>query len=214
MSRCGDFYENKVTGERGVVLRGDEDSNGQSTLVHMIVQPHIAGPGVHIHPRFRESFRVISGRLGTRVGGLQKILAAGEEAAAVPGTSHDFWNAGEEQAHVLLEIMPTYPRFELMIGTMYGLANAGKTNAKGRPNLLQLATTGREFQDVIQVARPPRPVQRVMFGILGPLGRVRGYRGFYAEYSQPHGHNTPDPAVLALAGLAPPESDYFTDRQL
>jgi hypothetical protein len=26
MARYGDFYENKVTGERGVVLRGDEDS--------------------------------------------------------------------------------------------------------------------------------------------------------------------------------------------
>jgi hypothetical protein len=26
MARYGDFYESKVTGERGVVLRGDEDS--------------------------------------------------------------------------------------------------------------------------------------------------------------------------------------------
>jgi hypothetical protein len=30
VSRCGDIYENKVTGERAVVLRGDEDSHGQS----------------------------------------------------------------------------------------------------------------------------------------------------------------------------------------
>ena len=203
MSRCGDVYQNKVTGERGVVLRGDEDSNGQSALVLMTVQPHMAGPGDHIHPQFRESFRVISGQLGTRVGGLQQILAVGEEAAAAPGTRHDFWNAGEEEAHVLLEITPMYPRFELMIGTMYGLANAGKTNAQGKPGLLQLAATGREFQDVIQVAKPPRPVQQVIFGLLGPLAQIRGYHGFYPEFSQPHGRTTPDPAVLALAGLAP-----------
>lgn len=207
MSRCGDVYENKVTGERAVVLRGDEDSDGQSALVHLIVRPHGAVVGEHIHPRIQERFRVISGRLGTRVGGVGRTLAAGEEAAAVPGTLHDFWNPGEEEAHVLLELAPLDPRFELMIGTMYGLANAGKTNAKGMPSLLQIAMIGREFQDVIQFPKPPHAVQQVMFGLLGPLGRLRGYRGVYPEYSRPHGRTTPDPAVLALAGLAPPEPD-------
>ena len=40
MARYGDFYQNKVTGERGVVLRGDEDSGDQPALVHLVVQPH------------------------------------------------------------------------------------------------------------------------------------------------------------------------------
>jgi mannose-6-phosphate isomerase-like protein (cupin superfamily) len=31
VSRCGDIYENKVTGERAVVLRGDQDSHGPNT---------------------------------------------------------------------------------------------------------------------------------------------------------------------------------------
>ena len=93
---------------------------------------------------------------------------------------------------------------------MFGLANAGRTNAEGMPNLLQLAMIGREFQDVSQFAKPPRAVQRVMFGLLGPIGRMRGYRGVYPEYCHPHGRTTPDPAVLALAGLAPPEPDDLT----
>ena len=74
------------------------------------------------------------------------------------------------------------------------------------PNLLQLAMTGRGFQDVAQFANPPRAVQRVMFGLLGPIGRMCGYREIYPEYCHPHGR-TPDPAVLALAGLAPPDQD-------
>ena len=45
---------------------------------------------------------------------------------------------------MLLELSPLDSRFELMIGTMYGLANAGKTNRKGMPGLLQLAMIGRE----------------------------------------------------------------------
>ncbi len=86
---------------------------------------------------------------------------------------------------MLLELSPLDPRFELMIGTMYGLANAGRTNAKGMPSLLQLAMIGREFQDVIQFAKPPHAVQQVMFGLLGPLGRMRSYRGSIASILTP-----------------------------
>ena len=50
MSRYGDFYENKVTGERAVVLRGDEDGHGQSALVHLTAWPHGSVVGEHIHP--------------------------------------------------------------------------------------------------------------------------------------------------------------------
>jgi hypothetical protein len=47
IARCGDVYENKVTGERGVVLRGNEDSDGQPALVCPVVQPHGAAIGEH-----------------------------------------------------------------------------------------------------------------------------------------------------------------------
>ena len=95
MARYGDFYQNKVTGERGVVLRGDEDSGDQPALVHLVVQPHRAVAGEHIHPRFQESFQVISGRLGTRVDGVERMLTAGEKAVAVPETWSWSYSAGE-----------------------------------------------------------------------------------------------------------------------
>jgi len=66
------------------------------------------------------------------------MLAAGEKGVAVPGTWHGFWNAGEQEAHVLVEFWPLYPRFEQLLGTMYGLANAGKTDAKGCPTCCSL----------------------------------------------------------------------------
>jgi quercetin dioxygenase-like cupin family protein len=205
VSRYGDFYENKVTGERAVVLRGDEDGHGQSALVHLTAWPHGPVVGEHIHPQLKERFRVISGRLGTRIDGVERTLVAGQEAVATAGTARDWWNSGEDEAQVLVEIWPPDPRFELMIGNMFGPANAGKTNAKGMPGMLQLAVIGREFQDVMRFTRPPHPIQTVMFGLLGPIGRIRGYRGIYPEYSHPHGRTKPDPAVLAIAGLAPPD---------
>jgi quercetin dioxygenase-like cupin family protein len=204
MSRCGDIYENKVTGERAVVLRGDEDGHGRSGLVHLTVQPHGAVVGEHIHPQFRERFLVISGRLGTRVDGMERTLVAGQDATVEVGTAHDWWNSGDDEAQVLVELSPFDPRFELMIGNMYGLANDGKTNSKGMPGPLQLALIGQEFQDVIRFTTPPHAIQTVMFGLLGPIGRMRGYHRIYPEYSHPQGHTTPDQNVLALAGLAPP----------
>ena len=76
------------------------------------------------------------------------------------------------------------------------------------PGLLQLALIGREFQDVMRFTKPPRAVQTVMFGLLGPVGRISGYRGMCPEYSYPRGHTAPDPAVLAVAGLAPPDDPH------
>ena len=43
MARCGDVDENKITSERGVVLRGDEDSDGQPALAHLIHRTFASG---------------------------------------------------------------------------------------------------------------------------------------------------------------------------
>jgi hypothetical protein len=63
-----------------------------------------------------------------------------------------------------------------MIETLFGLAREGHVNAKGMPNLLQLALTAQEFSDVVVFRKPPPVLQRVVFGALGPIARRRGYR--------------------------------------
>jgi hypothetical protein len=60
------------------------------------------------------------------------------------------------------------------------------------PNLLQLALLGREFRREIEFIRPPRFVQRVLFGALAPLARARGYRAIYPEYLGPTGKAAAD----------------------
>ncbi len=133
MSRLGDVYENRVTGEHALVLRGDEDGGGQPTLVALTVRPGGAVAGEHVHPRVTERFHVVSGRLGLRLGGRESTLSAGQGASAPAGVTHDWWNAGDRDAVVIVEITPPDPRFEQMIATLFGLANAGRVNAKGLP---------------------------------------------------------------------------------
>ena len=42
MSRCGDVYENKVTGEFAVILRGTEDRGQGPGIVHLTARPGAA----------------------------------------------------------------------------------------------------------------------------------------------------------------------------
>jgi mannose-6-phosphate isomerase-like protein (cupin superfamily) len=201
MARCGDLYRNRVTGEEIVVLRGDEDGAGQPALVLATAAVGGAVAGEHVHPHLQERFRVVSGRIGVRLGGTRRTLAAGQEATAPAGVAHDWWTTGDEPARVLVELSPPDPRFETMIATMYGLANAGKVNRKAMPAPLQLALIGREFDDVIRFTTPPRPVQKAAMAVLAPLARARGYQPLYRQYLEPHHKVTPDPSAMEAAGL-------------
>ncbi len=203
MARYGDLYENEVTGEWAVVLRGDEDAPGEPMLVHLRVRPGGAVSGEHLHPAMQERFVVLRGSLATRVDGVERTLLEGEEVTVPPGVWHDWWNASDATVDVIIELTPPSPRFELAIATGFGLANAGRTNAKGVPSLLQAALMGAEFSDVLVRKHPPAFVQTVAFGVLGFIARRRGLKAIYPEYVGPHGSVEPDPAVLAAAGLEP-----------
>lgn len=217
MSRCGDVFENRATGERVVVLRGSEDRGAGPALAHLLVRPGGAVAGEHVHPFFHERFTVLRGRLDARVDGRSVPLGPGQSAFVKAGVPHDWWNKSPtEDAHVLVEVaaVPGTPgadmgagvvdhgRFELMIANIFGLANDGKLDRHRRLPPLHAAVFAQEFADVIVFTRPPPAVQRLLFAILAPLGRLLGYRGLEPRYARPHGHVTPEPWVLAAAGLA------------
>jgi hypothetical protein len=97
------------------------------------------------------------------------------------GVSHDWWNAGQEEAHVVVEVSPA-EKVKEMITNLFGLARDGKTNQKGMPNLLQAALFAGEFEDVLYFTSPPRAVQKVLFSVLAPIAWALGYRSTYPRY--------------------------------
>jgi quercetin dioxygenase-like cupin family protein len=181
MLKAGDVIENAVTGERAVVRVGTAESSGELLVADLYVRPGGAVMGEHLHPGIEESFTVVRGRLGYRLDGREGVAGPKERLHVPSGTVHDWWNAGDEEAQVLVEISPA-SRFEEMIRNAFGLAQDGKTDAKGRPRLLQAALFAREFDDVIRFTKPPRLVQELLFGSLAPIARLLGYRGSYPEY--------------------------------
>ena len=181
MSKAGDTIENPITGEWVVVRVGTEDSAGELLEIDMYVKPGGAVTGEHVHPAIEEYFTVVRGRVGFRLDGRETIAELNQRLHVPAGTAHDWWNAGEEEAHVVVEISPG-ERFEKMVRNLFGLAQDGKTNSKGMPNLLQAAIFAREFSDVLYFTKPPLIVQRLLFGALAAIARALGYKGSYPEY--------------------------------
>lgn len=147
------------------------------------VKPGGAVTGEHVHPIIEEYFTVMSGRVGFRLDGRESIAEIGQRLHVPAGMAHDWWNAGDEEAHIIIEISPG-ARFEEMVVNLFGFARDGKTNSKGMPNPLQAAIFVKEFGDVLYFTKPPRAVQKVLFGILAPIARLLGYRGSYPKYPE------------------------------
>jgi quercetin dioxygenase-like cupin family protein len=181
MFKAGEVYENPVTGERAVVRVGTDENAGARLVVDLYIRPGGAVAGEHVHPAIHERFTVLEGRVGFAIGRKKSVAKLGETLDVPPGVIHNWWNLGLEEAKVAVEIEPA-ARFEEMIRNFFGLAQDGKTNARGMPHLLQLVMLAREFADVVQFTRPPRLVQRALFGVLAPVARLAGYRGSYPEY--------------------------------
>jgi quercetin dioxygenase-like cupin family protein len=196
---AGEVYENRVQGDRAVVREGSEDTNGERLVVDLYVRPGGAVAGKHVHSYITERFEVLSGTVRFHLDGRDEVAGPGQEVVVPPGAVHDWWNVGEDEAHVLVDIRPA-ERFELMIQNLYGLANDGKTNARGVPKLLPLALFAREFRREGEFIRPPRIIQRILFGALAPLARAHGYKAIDPDYLGPTGKAAARPSEESLAG--------------
>ena len=185
-SRAGELYENPVTGERCVVVAGDDEGPDARIAVELTVSPGGAVVGEHFHSYIDETFEVLNGEVGFSLDGHEAVGGPGTKVDVPAGTKHDWWNAGEGEARVLVRVRPL-GRFDQMIKNLFGLARDGKTNGKGMPNLLQLAVFAKEFRPEIEFTKPPAPIQRVLFGLLNPIGKALGYRATYPRYDAPHG---------------------------
>jgi hypothetical protein len=121
---------------------------------------------------------VIEGTLGLKRGKEKVTLGRGEVAVVEPGTTHRFWNAGEDEVTFVCEVRPAL-QFESLLETMFALAEDGKTNRKGMPNPLRLAVIARAHFGTVRLPHPPAWVQRAGLVLAAPLGRALGYGPTY-----------------------------------
>ena len=179
----GEEWDNPVTLERGVIVELPWSNDEGRAVADLTALPGARVAGEHVHPALLESFSVREGELTVLRDGQKSVLRAGERAEIKPGVWHDWWNEGDVDAIVRVEITPG-ERFVHMIETLYGLAREGHLNKRGMPHPLQLALFATEFSDVIVFRKPPAALQRVLFSALAPIARRRGYRATYPTLSR------------------------------
>ena len=180
MARAGDALENAVSGARIIFRKTARDTNGELLQFDLFLKRYLfTGAGI-IRPRQEERFEAVSGTMRFRVGENEQSLSAGQILVVPPGTPHTWWNDGDEEAHVLVEVRPAL-KLETFFETVFGLARDGKLTRWGAPNLLQGAVLAREHDFFL--ARPPILLQRALIAVLAPVARLLGYRARYPQYS-------------------------------
>ena len=179
-------YPNKIishpkTGQEIRFVRTAKDTGGQLLEMESRFQPHSKEPVPHYHPVQTEHFTALSGAIQVRLPDKVLVLKEGDTLCIPPNTVHSMWNPFDEKAVVRWEVTPALGT-EHFLETGMGLARDGKTDEAGMPSLLQVALMASKYAGEFRLAKPPYWVQRVLFAVLSPLARLKGYRATYPQY--------------------------------
>jgi mannose-6-phosphate isomerase-like protein (cupin superfamily) len=166
---------NPRTGQRMRFVQTAADTNGELLRIETVNPPTAIAEPMHVHPHQETRAEIISGSLRFVVDGEQRHLGPGDAITIPAGAPHLFVNDGEEDAVAIQEARPALRTAEFF-ETYFGLAERGELDERGRPSLLRFAVLGPTFAEEIRLANPPWLVQRLIFMLLGPIARLRGYR--------------------------------------
>ena len=109
------------------------ESNGEKTVLDILLHPKGKGPGVHYHLSFSETFKVTEGELMIRLGKERILLKEGEVKTAEIRQLHNFWSQSDKPTRFRVTIKPAHEGFENTLAVSYGLAVDGHFTKSGRP---------------------------------------------------------------------------------
>lgn len=183
MAHKGKRIHNPANGQSILFLQTAQDTKGELLEMESSYRPGSKEPPPHYHTIQHENFRILSGEMTLRMHGRLQTLKAGDTLEIPAGTPHSMWNNGAEPAVINWQLRPALGT-EFMLETYTGLANDGKTNARGIPGLLQVALLMRKFNREFRMVKPSYPVQLILFNLLAPIAYLSGKRAIYAKYSK------------------------------
>jgi hypothetical protein len=106
MAKAGDELLYPVTGLRTVFRKTAQQTSGELLQLDWIGESSWTTGPDHVHPRQEERFEVLSGRLGLRVGGVERVHSVGEMIVAPADSTHAAWNASDDEVHVPVDFRP------------------------------------------------------------------------------------------------------------
>lgn len=156
-------HDNPETATFDVIL-GDGGSGGGNALMHR-------------HPCADETFEVQSGCLKIVIGKTEHVLRAGQSATIPRGTPHHFRNGSEDAGEFTVTFSPAQ-RHRHFFKTFAKLTQDQPTwfAVKGDPNVLLIALRLHTYRDHLYLTGLPIRFQKIVFAVLAPVARLRGYR--------------------------------------
>ena len=149
------------------------ETGGEYTLLTVSVAPG-GGNAAHWHGSYSETFTAEKGAVGiysTSTG--KMILSPGESVTVTPGVVHHFFNPGDEEVEMKVELRPAREGFEKGLYVLYGLARDGESKKGGIPNSLVHSAVVSCMADMWP-AGWGGAVLTLVLRILGVWGRVSG----------------------------------------
>ena len=172
---------NTRTGQTIKFIITSSDTHGELLEMESSFRPFSKEPLPHYHPTQVEDFLVISGKLMVRMNGMVTIYKKNESFHIPVNVVHSMWNGSGETTVVNWKVKPALDT-ENLLETISGLAEDGRTNANGVPNLLQTILIANKYSQVFRAAIPPFFLQRVAFILITPISYLLGYRPYYKKY--------------------------------
>lgn len=169
----GQTLENPVTGERFTFTHTAGSTGGELLAFDFALRPGGGAPMPHVHPIQTERFEIIDGLMRFRIGRRQLEAGPGDVIEVAPGEIHSFANAGDDEAHLRIEVRPALAMEELFAEAVK-MAKAGRMNRRGLPrSLLDLAVIARKYD---REAHAPLLSIRLQRLLLAPLVFLAGHR--------------------------------------
>jgi mannose-6-phosphate isomerase-like protein (cupin superfamily) len=191
MTLTNTWFENPPMGQRARLLTLPVETGGRSFMLEYINRPFAGRFAVppHLHPTYTEAFEILKGRARYRLGKQEHPAGPGDRVVLPAGVAHVHpWSDSDEELHVRQTALADPADLRGLTAslqaaiTIFGLAGNGRVNARGLPNLLQLAVLAETTMPATYLAGPPIAAQRVLFLALAGLGRAIGYRSVYPEF--------------------------------
>jgi mannose-6-phosphate isomerase-like protein (cupin superfamily) len=173
MAHAGQILNNPASGETIEFVQTAAETDGELLAIDLTLTPDGHVPGTHVHPEQEERFEVLSGRMKFKLGLKTIIAGPGETVVVGAGKRHRFSNAGNETAHVRVEVRPAL-RMEELFETTAALAGEGRVWSTGLPRPLELALFVREYAREVRAPFPPPWVVRATTAPLAALARRLG----------------------------------------
>ena len=159
-----------------IVFRDTAASTGGELLrMDFFLAPGCGIAEAHSHPVQRERFEVIHGSVAGQINGIDARAQKGESSEIEPGVLHGWWNAGSEEAQLVVEFRPAL-RTEDFFEEVFALARGGKTDERGVPKLFQKLVLLGEYHDEFRPADVPAAVAWLLARIMAPVAWLRRSR--------------------------------------